>query len=126
MRTYILPALVALTITIAGCEKERTIDYKDLLGKWVSADLTDTIDFASDNDLYKSFSGFRDHFDYSLKPDSITIKYNGVLYILTRPATYFCKLDGDELTIDFRPQCYGFRTERIKFNRTFLLETFRK
>ena len=112
-----LHIVIVLTLIISSCEKNNADDHKKFLGTWISIDLTDTLDFASEHDFYKMFSGVRDHFDYSLSKDSITIGYNGMLYILVKPSTHFCKLNGNELTIDFRPQCYGFRAQEIKFFR---------
>jgi hypothetical protein len=105
-----------LTI-LSGCKKTYTENYKDLLGTWVSTDLTDTIQFTTDHDLYKLYSGKPDHFDYGLKKDIITIRYNGAMYIYIFPTNHAYKLNGNELTIDFRPDCFGFRRQEIKFIR---------
>lgn len=107
---------ISVTLIISSCEKS-TFDSKELLGSWISTDLTDTIEFTSDNDLYKMFSGVKDHFDYSVSSDSITIGYNGMLFVLVKPSTHAIQLNGDNLTIDFSPQCYGFRGQRINFLR---------
>jgi len=106
-----------MSFLISGCEKESTHDYRNFLGTWISTDLTDTVEFTSDNDFYKMFSGVKDHFDYTLSDDSITIGYNGMLFILVLPSTHPYQIKGDELTIDFSPQCYGFRNQVIKFIR---------
>jgi hypothetical protein len=111
--------IVLTVITFSGCEKSNTNDYKKFLGTWISSDLVDTIDFTSDHDFYKKLSGLNDHFLYSSTRDSITIQYNGVLqpYIYVFPETFFYKLKGNELTIDFNKACYGFREQEIKFIR---------
>jgi hypothetical protein len=110
-------AIVLTFIVISSCEKNSSNDYNTFLGTWISTDLVDTIDFTSDHDFYKMFSGLNDHFLYSSTRDSITIDYNGVLqpYIYTIPTTNFYQLKGNELTIDFKKQCYGFRNQEIKF-----------
>ncbi|HEY5124513.1 MAG TPA: hypothetical protein VIK14_12340 [Ignavibacteria bacterium] len=111
--------IVFSIITISGCEKSNINDYKNFLGTWISTDLVDTIDFTTDHDFYKLFSGLNDHFLYSSTRDSITIDYNGVLqpFIYVFPETFFYQLQGNELTIDFNKACYGFRTQEIKFVR---------
>jgi hypothetical protein len=106
--------VIALTIIgVSGCKK--TEDYKKLLGTWISTDLVDTINFASEHDLYKMFIVSNDHFNYSSSDGSITIQYNGFLKILVQPTTHHYQLKGNELTIDFRPHCYGFRNQEINF-----------
>jgi hypothetical protein len=99
---------------ITSCEK---ISSKDLIGTWISTDLADTIDFTTDKDLYKLFSGVRDHFDYSLGNDKIKIGYRGMLYILVTPTYHDFRFKNDQLTIDFRPACYGFRSQEITFKK---------
>jgi hypothetical protein len=105
--------IVLVFIMISSCEKNSKFDKSELLGTWASTDLVDNLDFKSENDLYKN----GDHFNYSLSGDSITIQYNGILYILVKPTTHSFKLHGNELTIDFRPSCYGFRQQEIRFIR---------
>ena len=98
---------------ISGCEKNNTNDFRNFLGTWVSKDLSDTLDFRDEHDLFSN----GDHYDYSLSKDSITIRYNGRLFIYVNPTTHFCQINGNKLTIDFRPQCYGFRNEKVEFER---------
>ena len=106
--------VIALTIiAVSSCKKNN--DYKKLLGTWISTDLVDTINFTSDHDFYKMFSGFNDHFDYSSSDEIITIRYNGINKIAVLPTTRPYQINGNELTIDFRPDCYGFRGQEIKF-----------
>jgi hypothetical protein len=107
--------LLLTSITyLTSCEK---ITSKDLIGTWISTDLVDTIDFTTDKDLYKMFSGFRDHFDYSLGNDKIRIGYRGMLKILVTPTYHDYEFKNDQLTIDFRPTCYGFRSQEITFRK---------
>jgi hypothetical protein len=109
--------VIILAVTVSSCEKSNTSDYRKLIGSWISTDLIDTIDFTSDKDLYKMYSGIKDHFDYSLSRDSIIIQYNGFRKILVQPTIHFYSLKTDELTIDFGPGCYGFREQKITFIR---------
>jgi len=102
---------------VTGCEKSNNSDYRNLLGSWISTDLMDTIEFTSDHDLNKMYSGMKDHFDYNLSTDSITIRYNGFLKILVQPTNHIFTLKTDQLIIDFRPNCYGFREQKITFLR---------
>ena len=107
-------------ILISGCEKN-SVDIKSkLLGTWISTDLTDTIVFSSDHDLYKIIYRAGDHYDYSLSKDSIFIRYNGTLMpfiYIGPPKNHFYQLNGDNLTIDFRPYCFGFLSQTTSFLR---------
>jgi hypothetical protein len=100
---------------LSSCEK-KTSETRTLLGTWISTDLIDTIEFRTENDFYKTVGMPKDHFNYSLSDDSITIQYDGVLYILVEPTNHFYTLDGDKLTIDLM-DCYGFRNQIISFKR---------
>jgi hypothetical protein len=122
MKKYISNILqIVLSLTffalISGCEKSHKDDYKPFLGTWISTDLADTIEFTTDKDFYKMVSGVRDHFDYNLAKDKITIHYNGMQFIMVIPSTHRYELNGDQLTIDFRPSCYGFREQQVHFTR---------
>ena len=110
--------LLTFLVLVTSCEKSNSYSYKDLLGSWISTDLADTIEFTSDKDLYKLFSGVKDHFDYGLSEAEITIRYNGMLYVLISPSTHPYNINEDQLTIDFRPSCYGFRGQKITFKKS--------
>ncbi len=113
--------LTAITfIMISSCEKKSTDDKGSLLGSWVSTDLADTIEFSSYHDLFKLIYGVRDHYDYSLSKDSILIQYSGMLLpfaYIGPPKDHFYQLNGEKLTIDFRPYCFGFLSQTIIFIR---------
>jgi hypothetical protein len=110
----LIPLVTILTVLMfSGCEENNTNDFKDFLGTWVSRDMSDTLNFRSDHDLYSN----SDYYVYSLSRDSITIRYDGKLFILVSPTTHFYKLNGNTLTIDFRPYCYGFKSEVIEYSR---------
>jgi hypothetical protein len=116
-KIYQLALVLIAIVLITSCEKNKTDYNKKFLGTWISSDLVDTIEFTSDKDFYKRIYNIKDHFDYNSTQDSITIRYNGVLYIYVFPTTHKYQIDGDILTIDFRPNCYGFRNEIISFSK---------
>jgi hypothetical protein len=113
----IIKCVIPLLFLVTACEKNNQIDYKEFLGTWISSDFTDTIEFTTDKDFYKMFSGVKDHFDYSLTNDSIKIGYSGMMFILVKPTTHSYSLSGKNLTIDFRPECYGFRSQKLTFQK---------
>jgi hypothetical protein len=112
----ILMTIIFSSILLSSCEKKSS-ESSTLLGTWISTDLIDTIEFRTENDFYKTVGIPKDHSNYSLSDDSITIQYDGVLYILVGPTNHFYTLDGDKLTIDLNG-CYGLRNQIISFNRT--------
>jgi hypothetical protein len=113
IQRIILTVITLTLIAVTSCKKNN--DYKKLLGTWISTDLVDTINFTSEHDFYKMFSGFNDHFDYFSSDEIITIRYNGINKIAVLPTTHPYQINGNDLTIDFRPNCYGFRAQEIKF-----------
>jgi hypothetical protein len=121
MSYWFSPIVIILSIVVfSGCEKSNNDVKSKLLGTWISTDLTDTIEFSSDNDLYKIIYRFGDHYDYSLSTDSIFIKYNGTqlpLSYMGPPKNHFYQLNGNILTIDFRPYCFGFLSQITTFSR---------
>lgn len=118
-----LPSLflmVFLIAVISGCEKNYSDVKSKLIGIWISTDLTDTIEFSSDHDFYKIIYNIGDHYDYTLSKDSIFIKYIGThvpFIYLGPPKKHFYQLDGDMLTIDYRPYCFGFVSQTITYSR---------
>ena len=107
---------VIMLLVISSCEKNPSKNNNGFIGTWISTDLVDTIEFKTEHDLYKNVGIPNDHFNYSVFGDSITIQYNGVLYILVQPTNHFYKFDGELLTIDLE-HCYGFRNQIISFTR---------
>jgi hypothetical protein len=117
--TFCLLTLTISLLLITNCKKSSQNDGT-LIGKWISADMVDTLQITSDQDLYKMINGVRDHYIYSLSGDSILITYNGVAmpYIYIGPSKMrFYKLNGNNLTIDFRNAYYGFSNQLILFHR---------
>jgi hypothetical protein len=115
----LIVAVFFLVIGSTNCKKTNSRS-DELLGKWISTDLVDTLEIASDHDLYKMVLGVKDHYNYSLTGDSILITYNGVAmpYIFIGPSKMrFYELDGTNLTIDFRNAYYGFSNQIILFHR---------
>jgi hypothetical protein len=110
---FSLSEIVLALIVISGCEKESKFDKNELIGTWGSTDLVESLDFRSEHDLYKN----GDYFIYRLSRDSITLQYDGILFIYVKPTTHRYRLKRNELTIDFRPACFGFRAQEIKFIR---------
>ena len=115
----ILPVILTVFGT-TGCKKSNSGNDETLPGKWISTDMADTVEFTSGHDLYKMINGIRDHYVYSLADDSILITYNGVAmpYIYMGPSMMrYYKLDGNNLSIDFRNAYYGFSNRIILFYR---------
>jgi hypothetical protein len=125
MKTYrplqflIFLSLFLLVFSSTNCKKSSQND-RTLIGKWISTDMVDTLEFTSSQDLYKMINRVRDHYTYSLSGDSILVTYNGLAmpYIFLGPSKMrYYELDGTNLTIDFRNAYYGFSNRTILFHR---------
>jgi hypothetical protein len=116
----LIALFIILPIMFSYCRKtdnDKTADNsKRFLGTWISTDLVDTVEFRTENDLFKNVAVPWDHFNYSVSGDTISIHYNGVLFILVKPTNHYYTFSGNTLTIDLR-QCYGFRDQVITFTR---------
>ena len=99
-----------------ACEK---FNKDDILGTWISYDLSDTLEFVDNSSFYKSTANMRhDHYDYNLEKDSIEIRYNGTLMILIQPTKHFYELNENSLILDLtNTECYGFNSERIVYSK---------
>lgn len=116
-RFYIL--IIAIIIFI-GCDKNKLASNNEsILGTWISLDKTDTLAFIDNTSFYKSSSSMRyDHFDYHLSKDSITIRYNGILYILIEPTIHKYTLKDNNLTLFLSNEsCYGFDRKNISYSK---------
>lgn len=116
----VLILILGTIITISGCKKNNKSEISDLTGTWISTDLQDTLDFTSDQDLYKIIYGVPDHYGYSIIGDSIKIEYSGSImpYIyIPQPYNRFFQRSGNSLSIDFRPPLFGFRSQVLSFKR---------
>ena len=116
----ILSLLILITFAFlaTNCEKSYIeTNQEELLGTWVSTDKTDTLEFTSETDFYKSNGDMSyDHYDYELFNDSIKIRYNGILFILIHPTNHKYSIDNNQLTIDFsNKMCYGFNAQEISY-----------
>ena len=75
--------VLLILVVISGCSK---FNQNEILGTWISADKTDTLEFVDNSNFYKSSITMRhDHYDYHLYKDSIEIRYRGMLMILIQP-----------------------------------------
>lgn len=93
------------------------MNQEAIIGTWISADKSDTLDFVNNESFYKSNEVMRyDHYDYELFGDAIKIRYSGKLYILVSPTVHSFNLSENKLTIDFsNEQCYGFNQEKVDY-----------
>jgi hypothetical protein len=115
-KLFIITMTVLALLVISSCEKNPSDNSKRFIGTWISTDLVDTVEFKTEHDFYKNVGIPKDHFNYSISGDSLTIQYNGALYILVQPTNHFYKFSDDLLTIDLE-HCYGFRSQIISFTR---------
>ena len=114
--------IILIATVVLSCERnEKGYAKEDILGEWISIDRSDTLDFVTENDFYKSCGYMHhDHYDYHLFQDSIQIKYEGVLMILISPTKHKYSLENDILTIDFtNKSCYGFSDEIMIYEKVF-------
>lgn len=110
--------LVIASVFLLSCNKNPKIPASVIIiGTWISADKSDTLDFVDSESFYKSNINMTyDHYDYELLNDSIKIGYSGSRYILVAPSIHFYNLSGGKLTIDFtNKQCYGFGLEQVDY-----------
>jgi hypothetical protein len=107
--------MFVLSLIFLSCEKNQ----EKLLGKWVSTDKSDTLDFVDESNFYKSSINMRyDHYDYQLFKDSIKIGYRGKLYVLVTPTFHRYFIDGGNLVIDFsNKSCYGFPLQELTYTK---------
>jgi hypothetical protein len=119
LKNLILVLFMIICILIS-CEKDKdSSNHDNILGKWISIDKSDTLDFVDKTDFYKSNIDFRhDHFDYILDNDSIKIGYNGIRMVLVQPTKHKYSLNGNNLNIDFSNRnCYGFDLKVMNYIR---------
>lgn len=105
MRKFLLLSLI-LYVAISCNETE--IPDGRFIGKWISSERQDTINFETNSDLYRGYYDGLHHFDYSYTNDSITIQYSGPNMILVYPTTHKYELHEKRLIINFESHCYGF------------------
>ncbi len=80
---------------LSNCSNDDDNLNQITLGVWISSDKTDTLDFKTKNNFYKS-NGFmqNDNFDYKLlSKDLIQIGYNGKQFIRVEPTNHKYSLE---------------------------------
>ena len=110
--------ILLMVISFGACQKYKLQENKEMIiGKWISEDKSDTLNFVDEENFYKSdVLMHSDHYDYQLFVDSIEIRYSGVLYILVLPTRHKYRITGNTLTIDLRDKdCYGFDKKEITY-----------
>lgn len=109
-------AIVCLISLLFSCENNH-VSGEDLLGEWVATDNADTIYILDESNFYHSTKNMHyDHYDYSIKDDSIQVGYSGMMMILVQETKHYFELKGDELMIDFSNRhCFGFPKERMYY-----------
>ena len=115
LKSYLITLSVISILIISSCKKNSD-SFKNLTGTWISTDLIDTVEFRTDSDFYKIIGIQEVHYKYRTYGDSLTIQYNGPLFIYELPSNHYYKISSDILTIDFR-KCYGFRNQVITFSK---------
>ncbi|WP_299530200.1 hypothetical protein [Ulvibacterium sp.] len=117
--TYLALSLMAIFI-LSGCSDNGDDLNPIELGVWISLDKSDTLDFRTRNDFYKSNRYMQnDHYDYELlSNDSIQIGYRGKLFIAVEPTNHKYSITQDELTIDFESRSsYGFDDKIMTYTK---------
>ncbi|MBT32440.1 MAG: hypothetical protein CMO01_22480 [Thalassobius sp.] len=117
MKRIIAISFFALTLMVGCSDDEITISHEDLLGTWITLDKSDTLQFTSEIDFYKSSKTMSyDHYSYQLLKDSLQIGYSGKMFVLVYPTKHQFNIDKDELMIDFsQVECFGFDSEKITY-----------
>lgn len=114
----ILAFSLVVVLFLSNCSNDDDNLNQIEFGIWISTDKTDTLDFKTQNNFYKSNAFMQnDNYDYKLLPkDSIQIGYRGKLFILVEPTNHKYSIEKNELTIDFTNQsCYGFDDEIMTY-----------
>jgi hypothetical protein len=113
----IFACISTIILSFGSCQNKQIPDGR-FIGTWISADLTDTLQFKNETTFIRfRKSGFYDYFDYKYTSDSITISYTGPMMILTRPTTHRYTLKNGQLMIDFTNECFGFESKVINYNK---------
>ncbi|WP_319270037.1 hypothetical protein [uncultured Draconibacterium sp.] len=115
MKNLIIPLFILVVALISSCSKsELEIDREEIIGVWVAQEITDTLEFTSDQIVYKNSIPY----EYHLEKDSIQMQYAGPLYIASYPFKLRYSLSDDILNI-FCPDgnCYGFYAESVEYHR---------
>jgi hypothetical protein len=84
----------------------KKIQPNDFIGKWITADLIDTLCFVTNERLERPRGYFNDWYEYSFTNDSLTIQYKGPDKIYVFPITTKYSLVNDSLIINFNKDYY--------------------
>jgi hypothetical protein len=120
--------LIAITfffILFAGCEsklfdsssKDNSL-LSSIKGTWINSDNTnDTLYFNNDSIFTKKsiYDGVRSIFKYSIKKDSITIRYIGPNKILVPAVTNYMTLEDNKMTVYLKNCEYAFDCKTINY-----------
>lgn len=109
-----------ISFEATNCKKSNSRIDEALIGRWISNDLVDTLEFTTNHDLFKMINGVHEHYNFQLSGDSILITYMGLQmpYIYLPPSVQrFYQLNGNKLTIDFSNSYFGFRNQIIELNK---------
>jgi hypothetical protein len=114
---FIFATVVSISL-LFGCEKSQP-NAEELPGEWVATEEADTIYIMDESNFYHSTKNMHyDHYDYSIKGDSILVGYSGMMMILVQETKHYFELKGDELMIDFSNRyCFGFPKEKMHYRR---------
>jgi hypothetical protein len=121
--------LIAITlffILVVGCENvlfDSSSNANSILssvkGTWINSDnSSDTLYIKNDSIFTKShFDGIFSIFKYSVKKDSITIRYIGPNKIFVPPVTNYFTLENNKMTIYLKNCAYAFDCKTIYYLR---------
>jgi len=109
-------AIVSSISLLFSCENSPPFGVS-LLGEWVATENADTIYILDESNFYHSTKNMHyDHYDYSIKGDSIQVGYSGMMMILVQETNHYFELKGDKLMIDFSNRhCFGFPKEKMHY-----------
>ena len=118
MKNIITITLIFIMVT--GCENglsDRSSKVSSIQGIWINSENSrDTLFINNDSIFTKSsFDGIPSIFKYSVKPDSITIRYIGPHKILVSPVTNYFTLKNGKITIYLKNCAYAFDCKKIYY-----------
>ena len=121
-----LIAITSIFILVAGCEyglfdsssRDNSL-LSSIKDTWINSDnASDTLYINNDSIFTKSyFDGIASNFKYSIRNDSITIRYTGPDKILVPPVTNYFTLENNKMIIYFKNCAYAFDCRTIVYLR---------
>ncbi|MFV0591412.1 MAG: hypothetical protein ACK5M7_08510 [Draconibacterium sp.] len=115
MKNSIISLFILAVALLSSCSKsELELNREQIIGVWLATEISDTLEFTSDQVVYKNSIPFK----YYLEEDSIQMQYAGPLYIASHPFKLKYSLREDVLSI-FCPyeNCYGYNSELVEYHR---------